>query len=71
MQIDIDEKAIHGKNQQDWLDIYGFRMFLHYQSMETVLDFFKILFRDNVVELDTGLPAKFWSDPSRNDYGVR
>ena len=40
-------------------------------TMATILDFFKILFRENVLGPDTGLPTKFRQDPLRIDKGVR
>ena len=48
------------------MDLEGFCI-----TMATVLDFFKILFRENVPGPDTGLPTKFRQDPLRIGEGVR
>ena len=48
------------------MDLEGFCI-----TMATLLDFFKILFREDVLGPDRGLSLKFGQDPLRIDEEVR
>ncbi len=69
MQIHMDEPSTYKKIITIGpipVDLKGFCI-----TMATLLDFFKILFREDVLGPDRGLSVKFGRDPLRIDRGVR